>query len=123
MASGAAWVTALDIDPVAAFVAYQTCRLNDLQPQIVGGTVRVLRGGSRAGLYDLAMANVIPPLLLPDLPDLVQSVIPAGRVLLSGILVEQEAKLLAELADLGLGFRARLAAEGWVALHMEKITR
>lgn len=122
LASGAASVTALDIDPVAACVAQQTCRLNHLRPHIVAGSVGVLLGDANIGTYDLAMANVIPSLLRPDLPGLVESVVPQGRILLSGILIEQEDELLAELGELGLGLDSRLADEGWVALQMERVS-
>lgn len=120
LALGASRVTALDVDPVAAFVAYQTCMLNRHRPQILAGRLDALRKGSSVETYEVALANVIPARLRPDLPELVQTVIPTGQVLLSGILVEQEAELLAGLAQLGLQFRSRLEAEGWVALHMER---
>lgn len=117
---GATRVTALDVDPVAAFVAYQTCMLNQLRPKILAGRLDALQRRSFVGTYEVALANVIPSRLRPDLPKLVQAVIPTGQVLLSGILVEQETDLLAEIAELGLRYRSRLEAEGWVALRMEK---
>lgn len=123
LAMGASRVTALDVDPVAACVAYQTCMLNQHQPQILAGRMEALQRGSAVGSYEVALANVIPSRLRPDLPELVQSVKPTGQVLLSGILVEQEAELVAELAELGLRYRSRLGAEGWVALHLEKTER
>lgn len=120
LALGAARVTALDVDPVAAFVAYQTGKLNQHRPQILAGRLDALQRGSLDRAFEVALANVIPCRLRPDLPKLVQSVTPTGQVLLSGILVEQETELLAELAELGLRYRSRLGAEGWVALHMER---
>jgi ribosomal protein L11 methyltransferase len=118
---GAAEVTALDIDPVAAFVARQVCQLNGLVPRIVAGEVEALRCERPGGTFDLALANVIPSRLRSALPRIVETVKPGGAVLLSGILVDQESDYLEELAALGLRRDSRLEAQGWVALRMEKV--
>ena len=117
---GAASVIALDIDPVATCIARQTCSLNGLRPRIVAGSVHALRTVESSAAFDIGLANVIPPLLRPDLPLLVNTVKVGGRVLLSGILIEQELTLTEELKILGLRVQSRSQAEGWVALQMEK---
>jgi ribosomal protein L11 methyltransferase len=120
---GAAEVIALDIDPVAAFIARQICRLNGTLPRIVAGEVQALQCEVHGGIFDLVLANVIPSRLRSGLPRMVEAVKSGGAVLLSGILVDQEFDYLKELAALGLRRKSRLEAQGWVALCMEKAPR
>ena len=117
---GATGVTALDIDPIATIVALQTCRLNGFHPHLVAGGIDSLQDGGTDGLFDVVIANVIPSLLRPDLARIVAVARPRARILLSGILADQEEPFLCELAALGLQHLASLQDEGWVALQLEK---
>ena len=65
-------------------------------------------------------ATAITEITRPDIPALVSRVKAGGQILLSGLLVEQEAALTQELDHLGLRVRSRREAEGWVALQTRR---
>lgn len=119
LASGAKSVIALDIDPVAAFVAWETCRLNGLEPAIFAGglaSIRNLRPGAR---FDLILANVLPARLRQDLPKLAPCIEPGGLLLLSGLLHEHEAAVSTEMAGMGWQPTIRVGRDEWLALCLE----
>ena len=119
LASGAASVVALDRDPNAVFVAAETCRLNGLEPVLLAGSLGSLRQPSTFETYDLVLANVLPSRLRPDYPRLAQYLRPAGALLMSGILQEQESDVLAEMAALGLRAGDSVREKEWIALRLE----
>jgi len=120
LASGAESVTALDTDPVATFVALETCRLNDLEPQLLAGGLVSIRMRPPFEAFDVVLANVLPSRLRPDLPNLAGCLRPGGMLLLSGVLQEQEPDVLSELIGLGWRFKSHCCREEWVALHLER---
>lgn len=119
LVSGAASVVALDRDPIAVFVAAETCQLNELEPVLFAGGLGSLRQPSAFMTYDLVLANVLPSRLRPDYPRLAQCLRPAGALLMSGILQEQESDVLAEMAALGLRAGDSVREKEWIALRLE----
>ncbi len=127
LAFGARSVLGLDIAPAAVFHARENRRLNGLEgrgPVLVAGTLRALRPappGARFDLgFDLALVNVIPEVIAPDLPLLPPLLGSRAAVVVSGALTASRSAVLA--AWRGLGFRPaeeRVAGE-WLAIRFER---
>lgn len=120
LASGAESVTALDIEPAAVFIALQTCQLNRLRPCLMAGGLASIRPCKPKETFDLIVANVLPTRLRADYPALTDCLRSTGTLLLSGLLVSQEADLLSVMDSLGLGCQGRLGRGDWVALRLER---
>jgi ribosomal protein L11 methyltransferase len=112
---GAALAVGCDIDASAPFNARDNSRLNDLYPRLFAGGLGALAPVSH---FDLALVNIVPEQILPELPALVRLVRPGGGVILSGILAERASGVLDQAAALGLIEQGRRESGGWVALHL-----
>jgi ribosomal protein L11 methyltransferase len=118
LARGAVEAVAFDIDFAAPFHARDNAVLNGLRPGLFAGTVAALRERPR---FDLALVNMVPEELLPELPAIVRRLAPDGEAILSGILRERGGEVLESAHALGLAERARREAggpEGWVAFRL-----
>lgn len=120
LASGAESVTALDTDPVAAFVALETCRLNGLVPHLLAGGLASIASPASREAFDVVVANVLPSRLRSDFPRLGPCLKPSGVLLLSGLLQEQQPQVLSEMSGLGWHCRQHLRRQDWVALRLER---
>jgi ribosomal protein L11 methyltransferase len=114
-ALGASRVVAFDIDLEAVFVARQTIAV---QPQRVdvrlfAGTATALR---RRACFDVVLANVIPAQLEPILAALRALLAPDGRLVISGVLADQRAAFISELAGHSLAVVRERELGEWVAL-------
>jgi ribosomal protein L11 methyltransferase len=114
---GATEVVGVDVDPAAALVALENCRLNRLAPRLVAGTVDCLRSTQE---FDLALVNVLPERIRDFLESIVALLPPAGEMVVSGLLAEQRGAYLQELADLGMVEKRSRQSGEWVACWMEK---
>lgn len=112
---GAAAVTGFDLDPAAPFHARDNSALNRLHPRLFAGRLGALR---ERPLFDLALVNVVPEQILPEMPDLVRRLRPDGEAILSGILAERGRQVLDRLRGLGCVERDRRAAGDWVAFRV-----
>jgi len=115
-------VLAADNDPQAVAVARENAARNGLQDFIrplrsEGYRAAALR---RAGPFDLIVANILARPLIEMAPDLVRQRAPGGRVILSGLLIEQEPEVLAAHRKLGLRCEARQHHGDWSALLLRK---
>jgi ribosomal protein L11 methyltransferase len=115
LALGAALVTAFDLDPAAPFHARDNSALNDLHPRLFAGRLAAIRPRP---LFDLALVNVVPEQILPEMPDLVRLLRPGGEAILSGILQERGRQVLDRMRGLGFTERDRRAAGDWVAFRV-----
>jgi ribosomal protein L11 methyltransferase len=119
LAWGAARVVAFDADPVAVLQARANSRLNGLHPQLFAGRAAALA----AGPFDLAVVNVVPEEILPDLADLLPLLAAGGALILSGLLTDRAARVAARLAARGLretGETGRLSRGDWTALRLSR---
>lgn len=114
---GAALAAGCDVDPAAPFNARGNIRLNDLYPRLFAGGLGALAPDAR---FDLALVNIVPEQILPELPALVRLVRPGGGMILSGILAERASGVLDQAAALGLIEHGRRESGGWVALHLRR---
>lgn len=116
---GARWVLGIDSDSSAVVVARANVLLNRLEVRLAAASLEALRVPAHPAAFHLAMANLLPHELRPELPRLVRCLQPAAEVLVSGLLRHQEGAVLAELAGHGLRYRRRRERCDWVALHLE----
>jgi ribosomal protein L11 methyltransferase len=115
LAFGAASVTGCDLDPAAPFHARDNSALNGLHPRLFAGRLAAIR---ERPLFDLALVNVVPEQILPEMPDLALLLRPGGEAILSGILQERGRQVLDRMRGLGFTERDRRTAGDWVAFRV-----
>ncbi|MDF0673440.1 MAG: 50S ribosomal protein L11 methyltransferase [Nitrospira sp.] len=118
---GAASAIGVEIDSVAVDCAREAVVLNGLKEriEILCGTLKDLaQRGSFAA--DLVLANLDRQTILALAKDLASRACSGARLLLSGILIEQEAEITEQLSNLGLVCVGRREEEGWVAMKLLK---
>ena len=116
---GAGPVLAVDNDPVALRVARDTLSRNRLAERIE------LRrddasGGLKGRVADLALVNIGATVIERLLPDLAAALAPGGGAVLAGILIDDEKRLAARAAGLGLRVVDRLRQRPWSALLVRR---
>jgi ribosomal protein L11 methyltransferase len=117
---GARGAVGFDNDLTAPFHGLENRRLNPpagidvREPAFFAGTSAALRPAPH---FDLALVNVVPEQILPELPQIVRCLKPGGAVLFSGILVERGRQVLERARGLGLTEVARREAGDWIAFH------
>lgn len=121
-AAKAARIAACDIDPDAVAVTRENCRLNGIPNRIrpVVSDGLSARGLGLAGAYDLVIANILAKPLQSMAPRLVSVAKRGGHILLSGLLVEQEAMVLSAYRRQGVGLEKRLHLDGWSTLLLKR---
>jgi ribosomal protein L11 methyltransferase len=118
---GAAAVRAVDIDPVAVRVAEENFERNGLSDRPGQIETAVGSAGDHGGRqWPFVVANILAHILIELLPDLAAALAPDGRLLLSGMIDEQEADVAAAAAAQGLQVIDRRTVEDWVALMVER---
>ena len=115
-------VLASDIDPVATRVANENVRLNG-----VAATVRIViaaglngRAFAERAPYDLVVANILAGPLAALAPAIRRHVAPGGTVILSGLLPEQRARIVATYRSTGLVLVRSMIVEGWLTLVLRR---
>ncbi len=114
---GAASAIGVEIDSVAVDCAKEYVELNGLTDRIevLCGTLADLPQGRRT-TADLVLANLDRQTVLNLADDLACSALGGVSILVSGILVEQQAEIMDRLSSLGLACLERREADGWVAM-------
>ncbi|MGQ4809957.1 Ribosomal protein L11 methyltransferase [Candidatus Entotheonellaceae bacterium PAL068K] len=104
----------VDIDAQAVQVARRNAALNALQDRayFLQGSVAALRGR-----FDCIAANIYLEPLIHMMPAFARCLQPQGRVILSGVLVQQETALQASLQAVGLHVQQRAVEAEWLALE------
>jgi ribosomal protein L11 methyltransferase len=116
LCSGAEYVVGIDSDAVASLLAGQNGRLNDLTPHLLAGTLDAVRADPH---FDVALVNILPKRIRPDLPLLVEVLAPGAEAVFSGILAVDKSNVLADLAAVGFRPKAEAHDRDWVAFHLE----
>lgn len=112
---GASAVLGVDNDPVAVAVARRTRRLNGSPAGLafrLGDAGPIL---SRAR-YDVALVNIGARAIAALLPGLARAAAPGARIILAGILIDDEPDLVRTARALGLRTVARRRSKPWSAL-------
>lgn len=111
-----------DLDRESVRVARDNARLNRL-----AGLVRIVEGDGyraaeirRRAPFDLIVANILARPLCRLAPALARHLAPDGVAVLSGLLIEQEAQVLAAHRSQGLALAGRLRSKAWSALILRR---
>ena len=114
---GAASALGVECDPVAVDCARDYAKENGFgrELQLVCGTLSDVSGCSRP---HLVLANLDRQTLLLLCDELAQYVGHGARLLLSGILLDQEQEILEAFSKVGALLSQRREQEGWVALEL-----
>jgi ribosomal protein L11 methyltransferase len=125
LALGAASAVAFDVDTGAMAQARANATLNGCEPTLFAGVTESLRPTAR---FDLALVNIIPEVIVPELPDIARLLggrsgeaagrAGGGEMILSGILAERGDWVLAAAAAAGFAERARRQAGEWIAFRV-----
>ena len=114
---GAAHVLALDIDEEALTNARENCAHN----QVCNRVFLESRPLTEVqGKFSLIVANIIAPVLLQLAPEFLRLLKPGGRLILSGILVDQILKLRETYAAFGFLVKPTETMGEWAAFICEK---
>lgn len=107
----------VDIDAQAIAVATDNAALNALQER-----VHFFHGSWHAvtGQFPCITANIYLGPLVEMLQPLTRYLAPGGTIVLSGLLVSQEAIIRAAVQSAGLAVQERLVEEGWVTLAVRR---
>lgn len=112
---GASLAVGYDVDPAAPFHARDNSGLNGLHPLLFAGRLAALRD---APLFDLALVNVVPEQILPEMPGVTGRLREGGEAVLSGILRERGRQVLDRMRGLGFLEVDRREAGDWVAFRV-----
>lgn len=136
LALGAAGAVGIDIDPAARAATRANARrngvadrlevLDDLAAIEVADASTPSRGGAAArgrspapgGRYDLIVANMLLSHLIEVGPRVVRALAPGGTLVMSGVLVDQQAALVSAYASPGLRVLDEHRLDGWAALTL-----
>lgn len=110
---GAGTILAIENDPLAIATARENARANGIEGvQFIRGDVqRRLRGQ-----FHFITANLYSDLLAVMLPQFARALLPGGRLILSGVLREQEAELQLQLRANRLAIEEVRRRGKWIAL-------
>jgi ribosomal protein L11 methyltransferase len=115
-------VTATDIDPIAVKVARDNARLNGVAARITAIVAGTLAGNEveADSPYDLVVANILAGPLVSLAPAIERHTAPGGTVILSGLLPEQRARIVAAYRGAGLRLKRAEILDGWLTLVFER---
>jgi ribosomal protein L11 methyltransferase len=140
---GAAEVWAFDIDPIAVAATGENAALNDLPIPIHvfessgpdGGKLRASPAGgspykpanreeeTAIRSFDVILVNILLPVIVELLDGgLARCLAPGGRMILSGVIAEQEPQLLVALSEHGLALAGRLQQGDWIAACTDSLS-
>ncbi len=116
---GAGAVLAIDVDPDAVAAAQVNASRNDCGAL----TVRLAEPHEITERFPLVLANLLTPTHLALAGHYARLVAPGGRLVLGGMLEEEDGRVTLALAHAGLTARSRLALEGWASLSLDASPR
>lgn len=114
-------VVATDIDPIAIETSRDNARINNVHPYL---KLACASGFEHAifrteGPFDLIVANILAGPLCKMAPQVAQHTILGGRVILSGLLPHQKAKVVAAYREQGFHLRRAVEEDGWLVLVLQ----
>lgn len=113
---------ACDIDPNSVIASSANAKANQVTFSVWKGSVpsNTFDTNVVTGSYDLVFANILYVVLEKIIGDLSAELAPKGKLILSGILLEQKDKMLAKAAEHGLAFIRDWTLSDWSCLLLEK---
>lgn len=115
-------ILAVDIDPIAVAVTQENVRINREHRAITSAVSDGYQSAivKKFGACDIIIANILARPLMRFAPALARALTPGGYCVLSGLLVDQEAMVLAAHRTQGLRLVKRFRYEGWSTLVLLK---
>lgn len=115
---GAGSAVGIDIDQMAAKIAYENAALNGVKDKVrfYCGDLRSTREQT-AGRYEIVCMNIVADVIISLLEGVRSYIAPGGCLLLSGIIDTREQDVLHALEQHGYRVQQRLEDGGWVALR------
>jgi ribosomal protein L11 methyltransferase len=113
-------ILATDIDPAGARMTSLNAAANGVGPRIACATGPGLRAVPRGARFDLILANILVRTLAALAPALARRVRPGGRIVLSGLLLADEAEALAAYKAQGLVLERRIPLGDWITLVLRR---
>jgi ribosomal protein L11 methyltransferase len=116
-------VVASDIDPVATRTAADNARANGVGPLVRTVTAPGLGHQAIAAHapYDLIVANILAGPLVAITPAIGRAAMPGANIILSGLLVNQAARVASAYARQRMVLRHRLVRGDWATLMLERV--
>ena len=111
-------IVAIDIDPIAADVARRNCAANgiDAHVDISAGVLK----DDHPGRYELVLSNISTPANRALAPVFGTVVLPAGDLVLSGILTVDSAAVIADMEAQGFTHLSTEEERDWCCIHLRK---
>ena len=111
-------MVATDIDPIAVRTARRNALRNGCLPRIAARCGRGLDPVRRERPFDLVVANILAGPLADLAPELRRAVAPRGQLILSGILSNQENRVLGRYRAAGFRLERRLVRGSWSSYRL-----
>ncbi len=118
-ALGARRAVALDMDPQAVFVARENLRLHAFGSRV---TLLAAAVEAIAGVFPLVLANLLPEEFLPVRGAVMSRVAPGGRLVLSGIPLDLEERVVARLRSRRWLLSSRRTEREWACVCLERVS-
>lgn len=116
---GACHVTAYDIDEWSVENTKHNAAINNIELiDVLLGDVSVLSHVD--GVFEIIVANINRNILLADMPTIIETLAPDGRLILSGFYEEDATLLLEKAAELGLQEVKRTVENNWTMLVLSR---
>jgi len=112
---GARAVLAIDVDPDAVAAAQVNASRNDCRAL----TVRLAKPQDITERFPLVLANLLTHAHLALAEHYARLVAPGGRLVLGGMLEDEDGRVTLALARAGFTARSRLTLEGWASLALD----
>lgn len=113
-------IDASDIDPVSTRIARENAVLNRVGPAMRPVTAIGFGHRSLNKTYELIMANILANPLCELAPDMRRHTEDGSRLILSGLLVEQEEQVLSAYRYQGFYLQKRHVRNGWLSLLLAR---
>ncbi len=115
-------ILATDIDPISIETANENIQINEVRPFV---KTAVASGFDhpvfkQKGPFDLIVANILAGPLCKMAPDLANNLAFGGRVILSGLLPHQRARVLAAYRLQGFRHVRTITEDGWLVLVLSR---
>jgi ribosomal protein L11 methyltransferase len=112
---GARQATAVDHDPQALIATQKNAVVN-----AVDGQLEVLSNSARPAPAEIVLANILAGPLIELAPQIGSLVLPGGQLILSGILREQTAEVLAAYCAC-FSIESIAERDGWARIHLKSV--
>ncbi len=112
----------IDLDPISVRVTRENARINQVHTRLHAVAQDGYNGIAvkRSGRFDLVFANILARPLMKMAPKLRRALNPNGHAILSGLLIDQEAMVLAAHRTQKLVLVKRWHREGWSTLLLKR---